>query len=79
MKKRGESLILYTYGKFIFRPDRAGSYNIGGIILMKKKLLSVLLVCAMALAMTACGGSGSDKIKVGMVTDTGGVNDGSFN
>lgn len=46
---------------------------------MKKKLLSVLLVCAMALTMAACGSSGSDSIKVGMVTDTGGVNDGSFN
>lgn len=46
---------------------------------MKKKLLSILLVCAMALTMAACGSSSSDTIKVGMVTDTGGVNDGSFN
>lgn len=46
---------------------------------MKKKLISVLLVCAMALTMVACGGSSSNTIKVGMVTDTGGVHDGSFN
>ena len=69
---------------------------------MKKKLLSILLVGAMALTMAACGGAAEapapaeseapagdaaeeassadySNIKVGMVTDTGGVNDGSFN
>jgi basic membrane protein A len=32
-----------------------------------------------ALALAACSGGGSDKLKVGLVTDTGGVNDKSFN
>ncbi len=45
-----------------------------------KKLLAVVLMATMVLSMTACGSSSdSDTIKVGMVTDTGGVNDGSFN
>lgn len=85
---------------------------------MKKKLLSILLVCAMTVVMTACGSNAEEpaapaeteapaeeteapaeeaeapaedegaaeapaadysEIKVGMVTDTGGVNDASFN
>lgn len=85
---------------------------------MKKKLLSILLVCALALTAVACGSNAEEpaapaeteapaeeteapaedaeapaedggaaeapaadysEIKVGMVTDTGGVNDGSFN
>ena len=55
---------------------------------MKKKVLSILLVCAMALGMAACGSKKEEapapatdysKIKIGMVTDVGGVNDGSFN
>ncbi len=81
---------------------------------MKKKLLSILLVCAMALTTAACGNKAEEPaapaetaapaeeteapaetaapaeeteapaadysgIKIGMVTDTGGVNDGSFN
>ncbi len=54
---------------------------------MLKKILSVILAATMALSMVACGGSGDantpaaggEKIKIGMVTDTGGVNDGSFN
>jgi len=49
---------------------------------MLKRFLSVILAVVMVLSMTACGnGSGAknDTIKVGMVTDTGGVNDGSFN
>lgn len=74
---------------------------------MKKKLLSVLLVCALALTTAACGNKAEEpaapaeteapaeeaeapaeeaapaadysNIKIGMVTDTGGVNDGSFN
>ena len=80
---------------------------------MKKKLLAVLLVCAMALTTAACGNKAEEPaapaeteapaeeaeapaeeeaeapaeapaadysdIKIGMVTDTGGVNDGSFN
>lgn len=61
---------------------------------MKKKLLAGPLATAMVFSLAACGGSdsadegGSDdaateadasEIKVGIVTDTGGVNDGSFN
>lgn len=54
-----------------------------------KKVVALLLVLVMGL--TACGGSGSSNsggssaaknpadYKIGMVTDTGGVNDGSFN
>lgn len=48
---------------------------------MSKKLypiLAVLLIAAFALS--ACGGAASSgKLKVGLVTDTGGVNDKSFN
>jgi basic membrane protein A and related proteins len=47
---------------------------------MSKKLgllLAVLLVATMVL--TACQAAGSGKLKVGLVTDTGGVNDKSFN
>ena len=46
-----------------------------------KKIIALVLVLCMALALCACGGTsgGSDKIKVGMVTDVGGVNDRSFN
>ena len=49
---------------------------------MLKKVLSVILAATMVLSMVACGGKeqgSTTKIKVGMVTDTGGVNDGSFN
>src|SRR5512135_690249 len=48
---------------------------------MSKKflfLMSVLLVASMILG--ACGGGASSgKLKIGLVTDTGGVNDKSFN
>ncbi len=49
---------------------------------MRKSLFAVfavLLVASMALA--ACGGAtgGAGKLKIGLVTDTGGVNDKSFN
>ena len=46
-----------------------------------KKVLALVLALCMVFALCACGkGSGkSDKIKVGMVTDVGGVNDKSFN
>ena len=45
-----------------------------------KKILAVLLIVCMALSLAACGGNDSSKkIKVGMVTDVGGVNDKSFN
>lgn len=49
---------------------------------MLKKILSVILAATMVLSLAACGSTGDagkGKIKVGMVTDTGGVNDGSFN
>ncbi len=60
---------------------------------MKKKMIALILTVVMVLSMTACGKSGttgsadSNKegastgktIRVGMVTDVGGVNDGSFN
>ena len=62
---------------------------------MKKKLLAGLMAAAMVFSLAACGGSGgssdeggsddaaegkdASEIKVGIVTDTGGVNDGSFN
>ncbi|MDF2801676.1 MAG: putative secreted protein [Anaerocolumna sp.] len=57
---------------------------------MKKKILAIILTVVMVLSMTACGKSASTegskddagtekKIKIGMVTDVGGVNDGSFN
>lgn len=57
---------------------------------MKKKFIAMFLTAAMVLSMTACSNSGSkdsteetstttDTVKIGMVTDVGGVNDGSFN
>ena len=52
---------------------------------MKKRLLSVLLVAALAASMlVGCGSSSSDEssketITVGMVADIGGINDESFN
>ena len=49
---------------------------------MKKKCLSLLLTGAMVLSAISFGMVASaeeDTIKVGMVTDVGGVNDGSFN
>ena len=47
-----------------------------------KKILALVLALCMVFALCACGSNGakkSDKIKVGMVTDVGGVNDKSFN
>ena len=67
---------------------------------MKKKLVSLALVAAMAFSLVACGGAAEDtapvvdnndntttdapanngeSFKIGIVTDIGGVNDGSFN
>jgi basic membrane protein A len=53
---------------------------------MKKKVVSLLLACAMTISLAACGakstkesGKSDKNIKIGMVTDVGGVNDGSFN
>lgn len=61
---------------------------------MKKKLLTVMLAAVMVLSLAACGGksdnggeataegegeAAASDIKIGMVTDVGGVNDGSFN
>lgn len=49
-----------------------------------KKILAMVLALVLCLSMVACGGAQSeepavDTIKIGMVTDTGGVNDQSFN
>ena len=49
---------------------------------MKKKLLAVLMTAAMVLSLAACGGSeepAAEGLKVGLVTDLGGVEDQSFN
>ncbi|MCD8380216.1 MAG: BMP family ABC transporter substrate-binding protein [Lachnospiraceae bacterium] len=54
---------------------------------MKKKLFAAVLTAAMVLGLVACGSStgtsstttSDEPYKIGMVTDTGGVNDGSFN
>ncbi len=56
---------------------------------MKKKLFAAVLTAAMVLGLVACGSSSTsstsqattsdEPYKIGMVTDTGGVNDGSFN
>jgi len=46
----------------------------------KQILLIVVLALALGLIATACGGApASGKLKVGLVTDSGGVNDKSFN
>lgn len=66
--------------------------NLGGIF-MKKKLIALTMTLAMAMSITACGAGGSKSAGddnqssaaakgdyvIGMVTDTGGVNDKSFN
>ena len=46
-----------------------------------KKILALFMVLCLVLSMAACGDNkdGGKKIKVGMVTDVGGVNDKSFN
>jgi basic membrane protein A len=45
-----------------------------------KKLYSIIALLIIAsLALSACGGAGAKKLKIGLVTDTGGVNDKSFN
>ncbi len=56
---------------------------------MKKRVLALLMAAVMVMGLAACGSSSSEDsteakgaasdIKVGIVTDTGGVNDGSFN
>ena len=49
--------------------------------LIMKKILALIMVLCMILSLAACGENkdSSKKIKVGMVTDVGGVNDKSFN
>ena len=42
-------------------------------------VLSLVLVASMLLTACATTGGGGKKLKVGMVTDVGGVNDKSFN
>ena len=50
-----------------------------------KKILAMILALVMCFSLVACGGGdsqaddGATKIKIGMVTDTGGINDQSFN
>ena len=50
-----------------------------------KKIIAMILALVMCFSLVACGGGdsqaddGATKIKIGMVTDTGGVNDQSFN
>ena len=44
-----------------------------------KKILALALVLCMALSLCTVSAFADDKIKVGMVTDVGGVNDKSFN
>ena len=53
-----------------------------------KKILAMILALVMGFSLVACGGGNDDaaqaddgatKIKIGMVTDTGGINDQSFN
>lgn len=47
-----------------------------------KKLLKVALAAFMAVGLTACGpseGPAEDQVNIGFVTDTGGINDKSFN
>ena len=57
---------------------------------MKKRILALLMCATMVFGLVACGGGSSndgaadnggapETIKVGLVTDVGGVNDGSFN
>ena len=49
-----------------------------------KKIISLLLICVMALSMVACGNANdgnktSDEMKVAMITDSGDIIDQSFN
>jgi basic membrane protein A len=44
-----------------------------------KKILIIGLVVALVLSMAGCAGAGSGKMKVGMVTDAGTIDDKSFN
>ena len=52
---------------------------------MKRKVMAMVLTLVMVLSLTACGTAKSESastaktVKIGMVTDVGGVNDGSFN
>jgi len=47
--------------------------------MIKKMSALLLFVMIISLIMTGCSGLGGTKLKVGLVTDTGGVNDKSFN
>ncbi len=46
---------------------------------MRKSYLSFATLVVTATLLAACAGGGSSKLKIGLVTDTGGVNDKSFN
>ena len=50
---------------------------------MKKRILALLLAAVLAFSMTACGttseGTNDEPLKIGLVTDVGGVEDQSFN
>lgn len=47
--------------------------------MVKKLSFMVVLVMVVSMVLSACGGSGSGKFKIGLVTDVGRVNDRSFN
>ncbi len=44
-----------------------------------KKVISIILALAMVLCIVSVASAEKDKVKVGMVTDVGGINDNSFN
>ena len=52
---------------------------------MKRRILALILAMVMVLSLVACGGTeqggadAKDTLKIGMVTDVGGINDQSFN
>ncbi len=54
---------------------------LGGLHAMKKRVLAVVLVLAMVFSLAACGGTTTEEtgLQVGMVTDSGTIDDKSFN
>lgn len=71
----------------IFQQEIARNF-LGGFIFMNKKFIGLGLASVALLSLAACGNRGASKsdskdaktdLKVAMVTDTGGVDDKSFN